>query len=255
MNPKRVPFTVLATMICLVLSFNSTPSDTAPPDPNRLPDSAPESQQLQDLAKWVVQTRPEPRRFQAITADDLESALAREPGELLDVFPQERGMAARRELLVGLPYGSQIWQASRKHNVDGLLVAAIVEAESRFSSHAVSHRGAVGLMQVVPATAGHYGSPDLLDPSMNLEVGTRYLSRLLREFDGDLELALAAYNAGPGAVVRYDGVPPYRETRRYVAKVLSLYRRHSETVWKRAGWGRDPFAALPAASSAVKSAG
>ncbi|HET9228857.1 MAG TPA: lytic transglycosylase domain-containing protein, partial [Thermoanaerobaculia bacterium] len=216
----------------------------------RLPDSVSESQDMRDMARWVVQTRPEPRRFHAITAEDLESALAREPGELLDVFPEERGMAARRELLVGLPYGSQIWKVSRKHNVDGLLVAAIVEAESRFSPHAVSPRGAVGLMQLIPSTGSLYGSPDLLDPSTNLDAGTRYLSWLLREFDGDLELALAAYNAGPATVVRYDGIPPFRETRRYVTRVLSLYRRHSETVWKRAGWGRDPFTALPAVKSA-----
>ena len=250
MNPKRVPFTVLATMICLVIAFQSTPSDTALPDPLRLPDSASESQQMEDLAKWVVQTRPEPRRFQAITSADLDAALAGEPGELLEVFPEEKGMAARRELLVGLPYGSQIWKASQKHNVDGLLVAAVVEAESRFTPHAVSPKGAVGLMQLLPSTGGLYGSPDLLDPSTNLEVGTRYLSWLLREFDGDLERALAAYNAGPATVVRYNGVPPFRETRRYVHKVLGLYRRHSETVWKRAGWGRDPFAALPAVKSA-----
>ncbi|HET9229227.1 MAG TPA: hypothetical protein VFR31_21285, partial [Thermoanaerobaculia bacterium] len=83
MNPKRVPFTVLSTMICLVIYFNSTPSDTALPDPYRLPDSVSESQDMRDMAKWVVQTRPEPRRFHAITAENLESALAREPGELL----------------------------------------------------------------------------------------------------------------------------------------------------------------------------
>lgn len=255
MNPKRVPFTVLATMMFLVISFNSTPSDTASPDPFRLPDSASQARDLQDLARWVVQTRPEPRRFQAITSADLNAALAGEPGELLEVFPAERGEAARRELLVGLPYGSQIWKTSQKHNVDGLLVAAIVEAESRFSPRAVSPKGAVGLMQLLPSTGTLYGSPDLLDPSTNLEAGTRYLSWLLREFDGDLERALAAYNAGPATVLRYDGVPPYRETRRYVRKVLALYRGHSETVWKRAGWGRDPFAALPPISSAVKSAG
>lgn len=250
MNPKRVPFTVLATMMFLVISFNSTPSDTAIPDPFRLPDSHSKSQDLQDLAKWVVQTRPETSRFQAITSDDLEAALGSRPGELLDVFPEKDREAARRELLAGLPYGTHIWRASQKHRVDGLLVAAIVEAESRFSPHAVSPKGAVGLMQLLPSTGNLYGTPDLLEPSVNLEVGTRYLSWLLREFDGDLERALAAYNAGPATVVRHGGVPPYRETRQYVRKVLALYRGHSETVWKRAGWGRDPFAALPAVKSA-----
>ena len=73
---------------------------------------------------------------------------------------------------------------------------------------------------------------------------------LRREFDGDVERAVAAYNAGPAAVARYNGVPPFAETRLYVRKVLALYRGHSETVWNRAGWGRDPFVALPAVKSA-----
>ncbi len=251
MNPKRVPFTVLATMIFLVIAFNSTPSDTAIPDPFRLPDSPPESQALQDLAKWVVQSRPgTTRSFHAFTPGDLDAALGTEPGELLDVFPEENGEAARRELLLGLPYGSQIWRTAQKHRVDGLLVAAIIEAESRFSPGAVSPKGAMGLMQVLPATGGHSGTADLLDPAANLDAGTRYLSRLLREFDGDVERAVAAYNAGPAAVARYNGVPPFAETRQYVRKVLALYRGHSEAAWKRAGWGRDPFVALPAVKSA-----
>lgn len=248
MNPKRVPFTVLATMMFLVISFNSTPSDTAIPDPFRLPDSPPQNQALQDLAKWVVQSRPSAgRSFHAFTPADLDAALGAQPGELTEVFPEEKGEAARRELLVGLPYGSQIWHASRKHGVDGLLVAAIIEAESGFTPDAVSPKGAMGLMQVLPSTVG---TANLADPSVNLEVGTRYLSRLLREFDGDLELAVAAYNAGPAAVARYNGVPPFAETRQYVRKVLALYREHSETVWERSGWGRDPFVALPVVKSA-----
>jgi soluble lytic murein transglycosylase-like protein len=249
MNPKRVPFTVLATMIFLVVSFNSTPSDTAIPDPFRLPDSPPEGQALQDLAKWVVQSRPHSGRFHAITQGDLDVALANKPSEMT-AFPEEGAEAARREVLVGLPYGSQIWRTAQKHSVDGLLVAAIIEAESRFRPHAVSPKGAMGLMQILPSTGGIYGTPDLLDPYTNLEAGTRYLSWLLREFDGDLERVLAAYNAGPATVIRYNGVPPYRETRQYVRKVLAIYREHSETAWERAGWGRDPFVALP-----VKSAG
>jgi len=249
MNPKRVPFTVLATMMFLVISFNSTPSDTAIPDPLRLPDSTSESQALQDLAKWVVQSRPGTGSFHAFTQGDLDAALANQPSEM-EAFPEKDSDAARREVLVGLPYGSQIWRTAQKHSVDGLLVAAIVEAESRFRPHAVSPKGAMGLMQILPSTGGLYGTSDLLDPYTNLEAGTRYLSWLLREFDGDLERTLAAYNAGPATVARYNGVPPYRETRQYVRKVLAIYRGHSEAVWKRAGWGRDPFVALPAVKSA-----
>lgn len=252
MNPKRVPFTVLATMMFLVIAFNSTPSDTAIPDPFRLPDSPSESQDLQDLAKWVVQSRPS--SFHAITEGDLDAALATARGERapseMEAFPEKDAEAARREVLVKLPYGSQIWRTAQKHSVDGLLVAAIVEAESRFSPHAISPKGALGLMQILPSTGSLYGTSDLLDPYTNLEAGTRYLSWLLREFDGDLERTLAAYNAGPATVARYGGIPPYRETRQYVRKVLAIYRGHSETAWKRAGWGRDPFVALPAVKSA-----
>ena len=247
MKPRRVPFTVLATMTFLVISFNSTPSDTALPDPLRLPDSPSESEALRDLARWVVQSRPGAGRFHAVTPADLEAALSARPRRI-ELFPEQEGDAARRAVLMDLPYGSQIWKACQKHKVDGLLVAAIVEAESGFTPDAVSPKGAVGLMQVLPSTGGHYGSADLYDPSANLDVGSRYLAWLLKEFDGDLERAVAAYNAGPAAVIRYGGVPPFAETRRYVHKVLGLYRERSETVWKKAGWGRDPFAALPKAA-------
>lgn len=248
MQPKRVPFTVLATMTFLVISFNSTPSDTALPDPLRLPDSPPEEQAFRDLAKWVVQSRPDAGRFQAVTPADLEAALSSRP-QRIELFPEKDREAARREVLVELPYGSQIWKMSQKHEVDGLLIAAIIEAESGFTPDAISPKGAVGLMQILPSTGGR---ADLYDPSVNLEVGSRYLAWLLKQFDGNLEHTVAAYNAGPAAVTRYGGVPPFAETRRYVHKVLGLYRQRSEAVWKRGGWGRDPFAALPAT---IKAAG
>ncbi|HYN20303.1 MAG TPA: lytic transglycosylase domain-containing protein [Thermoanaerobaculia bacterium] len=249
MKPNRVPFTVLATMTFLVLTFNSTPSDTAIPDPLRLSGAPSESPALQDLAKWVAQTSVRQSRFRSVTSADLTAALEGRPRQLR-LFPIEDRDAASRELLVALPYGAQIWQASKRHRVDGLLVAAIVEAESGFSPHAVSPRGAVGLMQILPSTGETYGARDLRDPYVNLEVGSRYLAWLLREFDGDVEMALAAYNAGPAAVARHAGMPPYRETRRYVGRVLALYRERSDRAWVR-GRGRDPFAALPAKASVL----
>lgn len=245
---KRLPFTAVATLLFLAVSFNSTPSDTAIPDPYRYPNPPQENQDLQDLARWVMESRQSRgQQFHAVTSRDLDAALSfddmRKPEpRKLQAFSSPD--AARRELLVDLPYGSQIWRASERHKVDGLLVAAIVSAESGFSSSAISPKGAVGLMQILPSTGDLYGAIDLHDPSVNLDAGSRYLARLLRDFHGDLEMAVAAYNAGPAAVARYGGVPPFRETRQYVQRVLSLYRRHSELVWERSGLGRDPFVAL-----------
>lgn len=244
MKPRRVPFTVSATMLFLVIAFNSTPSDTAIPDPYRIPDSPPESQAIRDLARWVIRSRTEaPRIF---TNRDFDAALTRKPQRLGLLAPEAGSIAdaARREQLVGLPFGPEIWRIAQRHKVDGLLVASIVQIESGFTRDAVSPRGAVGLMQVLPTTGQLYGAADLNDPHVNLEVGCRYLGRLIRDFDGDLERAVAAYNAGPATVVRYGGVPPFRETREYVRRVLELYRQRSDAAWERAGAGRDPFAAL-----------
>lgn len=248
MKPRRVPFTVSATMLFLVIAFNSTPSDTAIPDPYRIPNPPPQDQGLRDLAKWVVQSRGErPRVF---TTSDLDAALTRTP-QRLGLLSPEAGEAARREQLAGLPYGPEIWRIAQRRGVDSLLVASIVQVESRFSRNALSPRGAMGLMQVLPSTGELYGVSDLErlnDPHVNLDVGCRYLGRLLRDFDGDLERAVAAYNAGPATVVRYGGVPPFRETKAYVRRVLELYRERSDAAWERAGAGRDPFAPLKTGS-------
>ncbi len=246
MKPKRVPFTVIATMLFLVVWFNSTPSDTAIPDPTRIPNSLPESQDLRDLANWVVRSRTTERPERVVTSHDLDAALTRQPQtmSLLEAPAIDITLAARREALVSLPYGSEIWRISQRRGVDGLLVAAIVEAESGFAADVISPRGAVGLMQVLPSTGEHYGIANLHEPSANLDAGCRYLGQLLRDFEGDPEQAVAAYNAGPATVARYGGVPPFRETKAYVKKVMTLYRERSDRVLERSGAGRDPFAAL-----------
>jgi soluble lytic murein transglycosylase-like protein len=115
-------------------------------------------------------------------------------------------------------------EVARRHGLDADLVLAVVAVESGFRSEAVSPKGAQGLMQLMPETAAALGVEDALDPEANLEGGTRHLVSLLTLYGGDLPLALAAYNAGAGAVSRYRGVPPYRETREYVKRVLRHYR-------------------------------
>jgi soluble lytic murein transglycosylase-like protein len=113
---------------------------------------------------------------------------------------------------------------ARRHRLDPDLVLAVVSVESGFRPQAVSPKGAQGLMQLMPKTASSLGVADALDPVQNLDGGARHLGQLLTLYGGDLTRALAAYNAGAGAVDRHGGVPPYRETRAYVKKVLERYR-------------------------------
>lgn len=114
-------------------------------------------------------------------------------------------------------------EAARTHGVDPRLVAAVASRESAFNVRAQSSVGACGLMQLMPATARFLGVGDIFDPRENVLGGARYLRTLLDTFDGDLDLTLAAYNAGPGAVQKYGGVPPYRETQNYVRGVRAAY--------------------------------
>ena len=110
--------------------------------------------------------------------------------------------------------------------VDESLIRAIIHAESAYQPDALSPRGAQGLMQLMPATQEELQVIDVFDPASNIEGGTLYLSQLLDQFDDQVELATAAYNAGPGAVREYGGIPPYQETREYVRRVKILYRRY-----------------------------
>ena len=122
-------------------------------------------------------------------------------------------------------YDGLIGLTAREHRLQPALVKAVIAAESNFDPDAVSRRGAQGLMQLMPETAAALGVADPLQPLENVRGGTRYL-RLMIDRYGDLERALAAYNAGPSAVDRYGGIPPYPETRDYVQRVLTYYRHY-----------------------------
>jgi soluble lytic murein transglycosylase-like protein len=126
------------------------------------------------------------------------------------------------------PYDAEIEAAAARHGVDPNLVRAVIRHESGFDPTATSSAGAMGLMQLMPGTASGLGVTDPYDPVQSIEGGTKYLKSLLDRFGGDVRLAVGGYNAGPGAVERYGGVPPYVETQRYVDRVLGAYTTTDE---------------------------
>ncbi len=224
----------LVATFCLVFTLVSSPSDPATPKtPTELLDPE-EVLLLGELVEWITGTPAEGGRFHAFDADDLSTAI-RSKSQSFELFRHYNGKEASRKLLRQVPYGDAIYRTAVRHQIDSLLLAAVVEVESGFQPTVVSAAGAVGLTQLMPETAHWLGSDDLINPEANLDGGARYLHWLLEEYDGDLELALAGYNAGPGNVERFGGVPPFDETRTYVDRVLGVYLDHHQEVWRKSG--------------------
>jgi len=126
-------------------------------------------------------------------------------------------------------YEDEINRASKQFGVDAPLIKAVIKAESDFDQHAVSNKGAQGLMQLMPGTSDAMEVDDPFDARDNIHGGTRYLSLMLGRFKNDMRLALAAYNAGPERVAEFHGIPPYQETRTFIERVLSYYRQFNSS--------------------------
>lgn len=133
------------------------------------------------------------------------------------------GLLKRKEAVLPL-----VQSASQQHNVDKDLVMALIQQESGFQPDALSKAGATGLMQLMPKTAKELGVNNIYDPQENIEAGTRYLKSLLNQFNQNIPVALAAYNAGPSTVKHHNGIPPYKETQQYVRHVLSNYLHNKQ---------------------------
>jgi soluble lytic murein transglycosylase-like protein len=123
-------------------------------------------------------------------------------------------------------YGAVVAQVAGRYGIEAALLHAVISVESAYNAKAVSKRGAAGLMQLMPATAKRFGVADVFDPADNVRAGAQYLTELMKLFDNDLRLALAAYNAGEAAVIKYGRrIPPYRETAAYVPRVVGFYEK------------------------------
>lgn len=171
-------------------------------------------------------------------AAEVRSIMAQR-GEAGEIPPQSRnyralptraGITAKQQVepTLGSPtVESAIQAAAQRHNVDPNLVRAVIQVESNFNPQAVSNKGALGLMQLMPKTAKSLKVNNAFDPQQNVDAGVRHLKTLLDNFGGDIELTLAAYNAGETAVQHHKGVPPYAETRDYVKKITALYSKQN----------------------------
>lgn len=133
-------------------------------------------------------------------------------------------------IAASMPYGDLIHEKAEKYHVDPLLVAAVIEQESKFQHKAKSQVGARGLMQLMPRTGRWMGAENLYDPEQNVDAGVKYIKYLQQQFNGNLKKTIAAYNAGEGNVRRYNGVPPFRETQHYVKKVLRNYEKRNDQL-------------------------
>jgi soluble lytic murein transglycosylase-like protein len=218
--PEKPPMAPAPAAAIPAAPPGTAPAAAATPPPVEAPkapaaETAPETAKVEPPAQ---QTPPVPAPSRP--ADPAPAATAQKPK------PRRPSLDFDETLGVPpAPYGKLIYEVAVRHAVNPHLVAAVIHVESAFNPRAISRKGACGLMQLLPDTARRFGlkqKKEIFDPAKNLEAGVKYLKWLTRRFDGDVQRVLAAYNAGEGAVDRFGGIPPYRETKNYVQKIFGL---------------------------------
>lgn len=176
-----------------------------------------------DGVRHFTNIRPADARYKRII-----KSRETEPGFRFPSASHPAGLALANTQLRTTAYDGLVRQAARAYQMDEALVRAVIHTESAFNPSAVSAKGASGLMQLMPGTASRYGVRDIFDPVENVYAGVHYLHDLKQMFNGNTQLAVAAYNAGENAVLRYGGVPPYPETINYVSRVTDLHGRYRQ---------------------------
>jgi len=198
-------------------------NDSVPLSANRRSDLS--SPRQDSLVYWSTTEK----RWKPVPSANVRAArsAAQEVNQFLgstEGFPN----AARSQSFTQADIDAAIEQAAARHNVDPNLVRAVIKVESNFNPNAVSRKGAMGLMQLMPQTARKMNVSNPFDPEQNVDAGVRQLKQLMQNYNGDVKLTLAAYNAGAGAVARSAGVPHYRETRNYVKRITQIYYNGSD---------------------------
>nr|WP_198947897.1 transglycosylase SLT domain-containing protein [Magnetofaba australis] len=182
---------------------------------------------------WIVLTAPQPALADIYAFVDKDGVIhiSNKPSDKRYRRLMRVESDGRRKGVYSGKYASLIYKEARRNRIDPALVRAVIRVESSFNPDAESHKGAVGLMQLMPRTAAQYGVRNRRDPSANVRAGSKHLRKLMLMYNNDLRLTLAAYNAGEGAVKKYGNrIPPYPETQNYVAKVLRYYRQYQRAM-------------------------